>query len=100
MDLDTALNTALQEDDITQHCHVNTNEDGDRFVGIKADSDNVMVYFPIGYQLPETDAEIRTDIKHLIQVLSEFTTKEEDFWLSISLLPHRRWIFQSMLTRM
>ena len=77
MDLDTALNTALQEDDITQHCHVNTNEDGDRFVGIKADSDNVMVYFPIGYQLPETDAEIRTDIKHLIQVLSEFTTKED-----------------------
>jgi len=77
MDLDTALNTALQDDDITKHCHVNTNEDGDRFVGIKADSDNVMVYFPIGYQLPETDAEIRTDIKHLIQVLSEFTTKEE-----------------------
>ena len=77
MDLDTALNTALQEDDITKHCHVNTNEDGDRFVGIKADSDNVMVYFPIGYQLPETDAEIRTDIKHLIQVLSEFTTKED-----------------------
>ena len=77
MDLDTALNTALQDDDITKHCHVNTNEDGDRFVGIKADSDNVMVYFPIGYQLPETDAEIRTDIKYLIQVLSEFTTKEE-----------------------
>lgn len=50
MDLDTALNTALQDDDITKHCHVNTNEDGDRFVGIKADSDNVMVYFPIGYQ--------------------------------------------------
>lgn len=77
MDLDTALNTALQDDDITKHCHVNTNEDGDRFVGIKADSDNVMVYFPIGYQLPETDAEIRTDIKYLIQVLSEFTTKED-----------------------
>ena len=36
-----------------------------------------MVYFPIGYELPETDAEIRTDIKHLIQVLSEFTTKDD-----------------------
>lgn len=51
--------------------------DGDRFVGIKADSDNAMVYFPIGYELPETDSEIRTDIKHLIQVLSEFTTKDD-----------------------
>lgn len=77
MDLDTALHTALVDDDIKKHCHVNLNEDGDRFVGIKADSDNAMVYFPIGYQLPETDNEIRTDIKHLIQVLSEFTTSED-----------------------
>lgn len=77
MDLDSVLHTALKEDDISKHCLVNTNEDGERFVGIKADSDNVMVYFPIGYQLPKTDAEIRTDIKHLIQVLSEFTTKED-----------------------
>jgi len=77
MDLDSALYMAMVDDDITKHCHVNSNEDGDRFVGIKADSDNAMVYFPIGYQLPETDAEIRTDIKHLIQILSEFTTKED-----------------------
>ncbi len=77
MDLDTALHTALVDDDIKKHCHVNSNEDGDRFVGIKADSNNAMVYFPIGYELPETDAEIRTDIKHLIQVLSEFTTKDD-----------------------
>lgn len=76
MDLDSALN-AIMEFDIKKHCHVNTNEDGDRFVGIKADSDNAMVYFPIGYELPKTDAEIRTDIKHLIQVLSEFTTKDD-----------------------
>ena len=69
MDLGSALNS-IMEFDIKKHCHVNTNEDGDRFVGIKADSDNAMVYFPIGYELPETDAEIRTDIKHLIQVLS------------------------------
>lgn len=72
MDLDQVL-----QFDISKHCHVNTNEDGDRFVGIKADSEDAMVYFPIGYQLPETDAEIRTDIKHLIQVLSEFTTKDD-----------------------
>ena len=51
MDLDTALHTALVDDDIKKHCHVNSNEDGDRFVGIKADSDNAMVYFPIGISI-------------------------------------------------
>ena len=64
MDIDSALKAADGED-IRNRCHVNSNEDGDRFVGVKADSDKAMVYFPIGYQLPETDQEIRTDIKHL-----------------------------------
>ena len=76
MDLNSAWNKVM-EYDIKDHCHVNTNEDGDRFVGIKVDSDNAMVYFPIGYDLPQTDKEIRQDIKHLIHVLSEFTTKED-----------------------
>lgn len=77
MDSDSELNMTVINDDIKKHCHINSNEDGDRFVGVKADSDNIMVYFPIGYQLPETNAEIRMDIHHLIQVLSEFTTKED-----------------------
>lgn len=76
MDLQSALNKVM-EYNIKDHCHVNTNEDGDRFVGIKVDSDNAMVYFPIGYELPQTDKEIRQDIKHLIHVLSEFTSKED-----------------------
>lgn len=76
MDMDSALKS-IMEYDIHEHCHVNSNEDGDRFVGIKADSEGAMVYFPIGYELPETDAEIRMDIKHLIQVISEFTTPKE-----------------------
>ena len=75
MALNSAAHTAA-EDDITKRCHVNSNEEGDCFVGIKADSDNAMAYFPIAYRLPETDAEIRRDIKHLIRVLSEFTSKE------------------------
>lgn len=56
-----------------KYCHVNENCDGDRFVGIKADSDNAMVYFPIGYQLPATEQDLRQDILHLISVLAEFT---------------------------
>ncbi|MEG1957815.1 MAG: LlaJI family restriction endonuclease [Lachnospiraceae bacterium] len=76
MNIHSTLNS-MKEFDIRTQCHVNSNEEGDRFVGIKADSDNAMVYFPIGYQLPETDSEVRTDIRHLIQVLSEFTTKSD-----------------------
>ncbi len=77
MNLDAILGPEKKDDDIRKHCHINTNEDGDRFVGIKADSGEIMVYFPIGYQLPDTDAQIRLDIKNLISVLSEFTTKDD-----------------------
>lgn len=67
----------VKDSDIRNRCHINSNEDGDRFVGVKADSDDAIVYFPIGYQLPEKDADIRRDIKHLFQVLSEFTDKKD-----------------------
>ena len=77
MTLEDILGPEKKDDDIKKHCHVNSNEDGDRFVGIKADSDEVMVYFPIGYDLPESDIQIRKDIKNLVQILSEFTTKED-----------------------
>lgn len=60
-----------------KHCHVNENDDGDRFVGIKADSDNAMVYFPIGYHLPATEQDLRQDILHLISVLAEFTDRTD-----------------------
>ena len=76
MDLESTSN-AINEFDIKNQCHINTNEDGDRFVGIKADSEGAKIYFPIGYELPKNDSEIRMDIRHLMQVLSEFTTKDE-----------------------
>ena len=62
---------------IRDHCHVNSNDDGDRFVGVKADSDNAIIYFPMGYELPEEDAELRRDIKNLFQVLATFTDKTD-----------------------
>ena len=63
--------------DLFNRCHVNKNDDGDRFVGIKADSDNAMVCFPIGYQLPESEQDLRYDILHLISVLAEFTDRTD-----------------------
>ena len=62
---------------LLKRCHVNKNDEGDRFVGVKADSENAMVYFPVGYKLPETDEEIRRDIIHLIAVLAEFTNRSD-----------------------
>lgn len=62
---------------IRDHCHVNKNEDGDRFVGVKADTNNAMIYFPVGYELPNTDDELRRDIKNLFNVLATFTEKTD-----------------------
>lgn len=63
--------------DIREHCHVDSNEDGDRFVGVKADSDNAVIYFPLGYELPNSEDELKRDIKNLFQVLATFTDKSD-----------------------
>lgn len=60
-------------------CHVNSNEEGDRFVGVKVDSKKAMVYFPMGYQLPESDYMLRKHILHLISLLSEFNVKKDRY---------------------
>lgn len=58
-------------------CVVDTNEDGDRFVGVKIEDNKAMVYFPLGYHLPDDDRELRRDIRFLFGVLSTFTNKED-----------------------
>ena len=68
-------------------CHVDENNDGDRFVGLKSMGDengfqNVMVYFPCGYNLPESDVDIRSDIRRLFAILAEFS-KGEDILLKV-----------------
>ena len=60
-------------------CHVDENNDGDRFVGLKSMGDengfqNVMVYFPCGYNLPESDVDIRSDIRRLFVSISDNLT--------------------------
>lgn len=64
-------------------CHVNTNDDGDRFVGVKVSVDpktnteKAIVYFPLGYSLPEDDRLVRRDIRYLFGILSAFGNKED-----------------------
>ena len=62
---------------LKEHCHVNKNGDGDRFVGIKADTENVMVYFPMGYRLSDDESLLRDDVLRLIDVLSRFNDSKD-----------------------
>lgn len=56
---------------LRQMCHVNENGDGDSFVGIKADTGSLEICFPIGYELPENDDDLRVDVQNLIGVLAK-----------------------------
>lgn len=80
----------MAENSLINRCEVVTQEEGDRFVGIKADTTDAKVYFPLGYHLPGTDEEIHRDIFNLFRILSEFKDVEEGY-LSKKLVktPHR-----------
>lgn len=58
-------------------CIVNTNEDGNRFVGVKIENDKAIVYFPLGYHLPDDDRMLKRDIRSLFGILSTFAHKED-----------------------
>lgn len=58
-------------------CCVNTNEDGENFVGVKADQNNAVVYFPLEYNLPDDDRQLRREIRLLFGILSTFCNKED-----------------------
>ena len=62
---------------IRDRCHVNTNDEGDSFVGVKADTEDAMIYFPIGYQLPPNDDDLRADINNLFYVLAAFMKEDK-----------------------
>lgn len=62
---------------IRERCHVNSNDEGDSFVGVKADTDDAVIYFPIGYQLPANDDDLRADINNLFYVLAAFMKEDK-----------------------
>ena len=64
--------------DLKNRCVMATQDEGDRFVGIKATTDDARVYFPLGYHLPSTDGDLRKEIFHLFNVLSEFLDKKDN----------------------
>ena len=62
---------------LKKYCRVATNQDDDRFVGIRGNTNGAFVYFPLGYQLSENDSEIRRDILHLFGIINEFKEEKE-----------------------
>ena len=64
--------------DLKNYCHVNTDEGGDNFVGVKGDSAKVMVYFPLGYQLPDDNKVLGKEIRRLFSILYIFNYKKDE----------------------
>lgn len=62
---------------LRERCLVNNNGEDDRFVGIKIDSNQAQIYFPIGYNLPNSEDDLRNSILSLISVLAEFSDVKE-----------------------
>jgi hypothetical protein len=67
----------MEEKTLRERCHIDTDDDGDCFVGVKADSNDAIVYFPLGFELPEAEEDVRRDIQHLFRILSEFSEPED-----------------------
>lgn len=61
---------------LRDRCHVNSNDEGDSFVGVKADTEDAIIYFPIGYQLPKNDDDLRRDVNNLLGVLAAFLKED------------------------
>lgn len=67
----------LNNQSLKNRCVINNGNDGNNFVGIKADTNDVLVYFPLGYRLSKTDNGIRKDILNLFNILNEFKNIKE-----------------------
>ena len=67
----------MSQNSLKKRCIVPSKEDENRFVGIKADTDDALVYFPLGFELSNNDKDIRRDILKLFSILNEFKDKSE-----------------------
>lgn len=66
-----------ENNSLIKYCKVVTQQDDDRFVGVKGDTNGIFVYFPLGYNLAGIDSEIRKDILHLFRIINEFKEVKE-----------------------
>lgn len=57
-------------DNLREICTVSYNTSDDNYVGIKYSDDDVKVYFPLGYEIPEDNSECRKSIMNLMRTIS------------------------------
>jgi len=62
---------------LRDRCRVNTNVEADTFVGIKSSEDDIVVNFPLGFKVADSDKDLRKDILLLLSVLSNNTERKE-----------------------
>lgn len=67
----------MAEYSIRSKCQINTNRDTDTFVGIKCDSGEISIHFPLGFHISDDDNELRKDIMLLINTIASSTGKKE-----------------------
>lgn len=62
---------------IKSKCKVNTNIDSDTFVGIMCEEDSFTVNFPLGFNVPEDEKELRKDILLLMSTIASTVGRKE-----------------------
>lgn len=72
----------MGKSNLFEKCHINTNVDGDTFVGIQVRDGDISIRFPLGYRLEEDEKNIRKDIINLISILKRFDDNKN------KVLPH------------
>ncbi|UKI57658.1 MAG: hypothetical protein L6V81_10180 [Clostridium sp.] len=48
-------------------CYLSSNNFDDKYVGIKFLDDDIKIYFPLGYNIPDEDSECRKSIISLLK---------------------------------
>lgn len=58
-------------------CSINTNRDEDKFVGIKCENGDFSISFPLGFDVPESDRELRKSIILLLSSIKNTTQRKD-----------------------
>lgn len=67
----------MKEIDIRSKCRVNSNQEGDTFVGLRCNDGDISINFPMGYHISEDNKELRKDILLLFATLATNTEQKK-----------------------
>jgi len=67
----------MQDTSIKSKCSVNTNLDADTFVGIKCENGDISINFPLGFEISQSDRELRKEILLLFSILAKNSDRKD-----------------------